>query len=120
MKFEEYRDLHVQLLHLDEDFETIELPVEINEGELPEEALIRFLASQNLIEIEGEVFRIPDREKIVALNPSIMKLLDAVMLASAYAELDELADKGLVYMTADDEGNICYELTDLGREQFKD
>jgi|ERR1044072_2035224 hypothetical protein len=119
MKFEEYRDIYVQLLNLDDDFEPVEIPMDKHADESPEEALIRFLADHELIEVNGNSFRIADREAIEKVNPNIMKLLDAVMMASAFAELDALEEEGLVFMTADEDGNICYELTERGYKELK-
>ena len=118
MTFEEYRDLYLQVLQLDQDFEPVTLPIEVEEGETQTEALLRFLVEQDFIELDNDVCRIPDRGRIEEFNPSLLKLLDAVIMASAHAELDALQDEGFVYMTADSDGNICYELTEIGRQEF--
>lgn len=121
MNHEEYQKLYADALRLDNEFETIVLPVEVQEGETPDEAFMRFLVSEGLIETQGEdKWRIPDREKIRNYNPNLLKFLDAIVMASVHAEMDELIEAGFVFMTADEEGNIVYELTEEGRRYTGD
>jgi hypothetical protein len=121
MNHDEYQKLYADALSLDKDFETIVLPVEVQNGESPDEAFMRFLVNEGLIETQGEdKWRIPDRDRINNYNPSLLKFLDAIVMASVHAEMDELIEEGFAYMTADDEGNIVYELTEEGKRHKND
>jgi len=120
MKFEEYQKLYAEALKLDDEFETVQLPVELKEGETPQEGFLRFLIEQDLIESQGDYWRIKDREKINDFNPNLLKILDAMVMASVHAEMDTLMELGYVYMTVDEEGNILYELTEAGEEFVRD
>jgi hypothetical protein len=120
MKYEEYQKLYADALRLDDEFETVILPIEIREGEEADEAFLRFLVDEGLIETDEDNWKIKDREKINEYNPNLLKILDAMIMASVRAEMDALIDLGFVYLTADEEGNIVYELTDAGKDYVED
>lgn len=121
MNYDEYQKLYADALRLDKEFETVVLPVEVQDGETPDEAFMRFLVDEGLIETNGpDKWRITDRDKIRDYNPSLLKFLDAIIMASVHAEMDELINAGLVFMTADEEGNIVYELTEAGKNYTSD
>ncbi len=118
MKFEEYQEIYAEILKLDEDFSTVILPVDLEPGEDPSEAFYRFLIKQEFIEAQGDDWKIKDRNKIEEFNPNLLKLLDSIVMASVYAEMDMLVDLGYVFMTTDEEGNILYELTEAGEKHL--
>lgn len=121
MKYEEYQKMYAEALRLDEDFETIKLPVEIKDGETPDEALLNFLVEKGFVETKGkDLWRIKDRDKIRDFNPSLLKFLDAVVMSTVYSEMDELIDAGYVFMTADEDGNIVYDLTEEGKKHLNE
>lgn len=120
MKYEDYREIYADALKLDDDFETVILPVEIEEGETQEEAFLRFLLNEDLVEVDEEHWRIKDRGRINEYNPNLLKVLDAMIMASVMAEMDSLIEMGYVYMTVDEEGNIIYELTETGLAYTED
>lgn len=116
MKFEEYQDLYMRALQLDSDFKEIEIPVEVSPGESPTEALLRFLEEKGFIEIFDDFFNIIDREAIIKFDNNLMKLLDAICMSNAMAEMDQFEEKGWVYTSVDDEGQIIYILTEEGKK----
>jgi hypothetical protein len=121
MKYEEYQKIYAEALRLDDDFETIQLPVEVKDGETPDEALLNFLVDRGFVETKGKnLWRIKDREKISEYNPSLLKFLDSIIMATIYSEMDEMIEAGHVYMSADSEGNIVYELTEEGQAHFNE
>lgn len=115
MKYEDYREMYNKALLLDEEFNTVILPVDIEDGETEDEAFLRFLLEKEFVECKGDQWRIINRDKIEEYNPNLLKLLEARVMAAVRAEMDELVDLGFVYMTADNEGNIIYELTEAGQ-----
>jgi hypothetical protein len=118
MKYEEYQKIYAAALLLDDDFETIKLPIEVKDGETQDEALLNFLVEQGFIETKGkDLWRIKDRSKIEEYNPNLLKFLDTIIMSTIYSELDEQIDAGLVYMTVDEDGNILYELTEKGKKE---
>jgi hypothetical protein len=118
MKYEEYQKIYAAALLLDDDFETIKLPIEVKDGETQDEALLNFLLEQGFIETKGkDLWRIKDRSKIEEYNPNLLKFLDTIIMSTIYSELDEQIDAGLVYMTVDEDGNILYELTEKGKKE---
>jgi len=116
MKFEDYQEMYAEILKLDEDFSTVILPVDLEPGEEPAEGFYRFLIEQDFIEAQGDDWKIKDRKKIEEFNPNLLKLLDSMVMASVYAEMDMLVELGYVFMTIDEEGNIVYELTESGEK----
>jgi hypothetical protein len=121
MKYEEYQRLYAEALRLDEDFETIKIPIELKDGQTQDEALLSFLVEKGFVETKGkDLWRIKDREKIKEFSPSLLKFLDAIIMSTVYSEMDELIDAGVVYMTADEQGNIVYELTEEGKKQVNE
>lgn len=119
MNFEDYQEIYVEILKLDEDFNTIMLPVDLQPGEDESEAFYRFLVSEGFIETNGDNWKIKDREKIKEFDPNLLKILDAMIMSNVYAEIDRLLELGVVYMTVDEDGNIVYETED-GEVYFKD
>lgn len=116
MNYDEYQKIYADALRLDKDFETVVLPVEVESGETPDEAFMRFLIDRGFLEVLGkDYWRIKDRDKIEEFNPNLLKFLDAIVMASKHAEMDELIKMGLAFMTADAEGNIVYEFTEAGK-----
>ena len=120
MKYQDYQEIYAEALRLDEDFDIVFLPVELQENEPPEDAFLRFLTEQKLIEMNEDRWRIVDRDRVKAYNPSLLKMLDAITMATKRAELDEMEEKGLLFMTADDEGNIIYKRTEKGLAEAQD
>jgi hypothetical protein len=92
------------------------LPIEIRNGESEQDAFVRFLKENDFIESKGDRWRIGDRDKVNNFNPNLLKILDVMIMSSIRAEIDEWIDLGYAYMTADEEGNIVYELTEMGQE----
>lgn len=120
MNYEDYRNMYNQVLKLDKEFDTVILPVEVEPGESEDDAFIRFLIESDFIESRGDQWRIKDRKKIEAFNPNLLKVLDAMIMATVRAEMDELIDLGFVFMTADEEGNIVYHLTEAGEKYVEE
>lgn len=120
MKFEDYQQIYAEILKLDEDFSTVILPVDLEPGEDPSEAFYKFLIDEGFIETQGDDWKIKDRDKIEEFNPSLLKLLDSMIMASVYAEMDMLVELGYVFMTIDEDGNIMYELTEYGEKYLND
>lgn len=116
MKYEDYREMYNKALLLDEEFSTVNLPVEVEDGESEDEAFLRFLVGKEFVELKGDQWRIINRDKIIEYNPNLLKILEARIMAAVRAEMDELVELGFVYMTADEEGNIIYELTEAGKD----
>lgn len=119
MNYEEYRDLYDAVLDLDEDFETIVLPIDLQPGETTEEGIIRYMLENDLIEEDDDEWRIIDRERFNAFNPNLLKLLDSRIKANLMAEMDSLIEMGLAFMSADENGDIIYELTEEGKREFE-
>jgi hypothetical protein len=120
MNYEDYKAMYNQILRLDKEFDTVVLPIELKQGESEDEAFLRFLVEEDFVETKGDLWRIKNREKIEKFNPNLLKVLDAMVMATVRAELDELIELGYVYMTADEEGNIIYELTEAGEAYVED
>ena len=119
MKYEDYRTMYNEALRLDEGFSTVVLPVEVQPGETEDDAFIRFLVNSDFIEMRKNQWRIKDREKIESYDPNLLKILDSMIMATIRSEMDQLIELGFVYMTADEEGNIVYDLTEAGKEYLE-
>jgi|ERR1044072_1877123 hypothetical protein len=119
MNYKEYQELYTALLKLDGGFESVFIPIEQVPGESMGETLMRWLVQENLIVIKGNVFTIPDRDKIAEYDPNLLKLIDVVWRSGQMAQLDQMLEADLVFLTADEEGNIFYELTDAGKETME-
>jgi hypothetical protein len=120
MNFDEYREIYDALLDMDEDFETVVLPIELEPGETQEEGIIRFLLDEDLIEEHEEEWVIKDRDRFRIEYPNLLKLLDSRIKANLMAEMDELIEMGYAFMSADEDGDIIYELTDVGKQYVKE
>ena len=120
MNYEEYRELLDEALSLDKEFSTVILPIELQPGESQEDGIIRYLLENDLIEENGRDWKIKDRDKMREFNANLLKLLDTRIMASLMAEMDSLIEMGFVFMTADEHGNIIYELTEEGKEYVGD
>ena len=120
MKYEDYREMYHKALLLDKEFRTVILPVQVEDDETEDEAFLRFLVDREFVECKGDQWRIINRDKIEEFNPNLLKILEARIMAAIRAEMDELVDLGFVYMTADNDGNIIYELTEAGQAYVQD
>jgi hypothetical protein len=115
MNYEDYRKLYSQALRLDDEFRTVDIPVEVGPEETEDQAFMRFLLDQDFIEVRSDQWRITDRDRVKEYDPNLLKILDAMIMSKERADLDELVEIGFLFMTADEHGNIVYELTDAGK-----
>lgn len=114
MNYEEYAELFTRALMLDDDFHQIQIPVVPLEGETDHEAMYRWLFDQGIYYEENDVVKI-DRELAEAFDPFLLKILDTQHMAMVSADIDSLEEKGYVYSSVDEDGNIVYGLTELGK-----
>lgn len=116
---EEYENLYLQALMLDDDFEAPVLPLEIKEGQDPGEAFAEFLVDRGiLVEVE-EGYHI-NYEKAEEYNPNLSKFLATVAQAEADYYLDKLEADGYIYSSIDpDTGDMIYGATEKGHSYIE-
>jgi len=119
MKSEEYQEIYADFLRLDPDFKPIVIPIDPLPGEEWEDTLLRFLIAEEMVTVHGNAIYLSDRDKIERYDPNLLKVLDIIFKSNAQAELDALEEEGMVYTTVNDDGEIVYELTALGRETLE-
>ena len=56
-----------------------------------------------------------NKEEIEKYDPNLLKVIESMIMSSIRSDIDEMVEQGLVYMTADSDGNIIYELTAEGQ-----
>lgn len=109
-------DLYIEALKLDDDFDTITVPVEPLPGEEPQDTLMRWMLDvEILIPLENDGLWI-DRAKAEAFDPNLLRFFDALQNAELDTIMGELEEAGYVYSTVDAEGNLVYLLTEAGEE----
>ena len=115
MNRQEYQELFIDELANDKDFQRIQVPVDALPGESEIEAWFRWMEEQGLVDIDeyGSLMVI-DREAIRAVDPNMLKILDAFIKADTYARLDMMEEAGLIYTSVDDDGNIVRIVTATG------
>ena len=93
MNYEDYRSMYNQALLLDEEFETVVLPVEIQDGESEDDALFRFLISKEFIERKGDKWRVKNKEEIEKYDPNLLKVIDSMIMSSIRSDIDEMVEQ---------------------------
>ncbi len=117
---EDYENLYLQALMLDDDFEAPIIPLDIREGEDSGEAFARYLVDLGILTEVEEGYHI-DYEKADAYNPNLSKFLATIAQAEADYYLNSLEEQGYIYSSVDENtGEIIYGATEKGKAYMDD
>ena len=115
MNRQEYQDLLIDAIVLEEGWKQIEVPADPLPGETDMETWIRWMLEEEMIEIdEYDCIVIIDADKIRAHDPNMLKILQAFGKADTYSRLDMMEEAGILFTSVDDDGNIIRVLTSTG------
>lgn len=120
MDREDYQNLFLEAAKLDSSEPLkVELDIDILPGEDDVDAFMRFLIERGIMIPNGLQFDF-DLKKAGEFDPYLRKILEAMLQAEAYYQVDQLVQDGLVYLTADETGNMIYEYTEEGKRWLED
>lgn len=120
MNHEEYSEIYIQMIKLDEDFKPVIIPIDPLPNESPYETILRFMEGENMVIRNGEDIIVTNEQKIIDYDKNLMKIIDCIWLSQQNAIYDSLEEIGLMYTTVDENGNIVRELTDAGKAALDD
>lgn len=120
MNREDYQNLFLDAIRLDiSEPLKVEFEIDIKPGEEDVDAFMRFLTEMGIMIPNGSHYDF-DLKKAEEYDPNLKRILEAFLQAEAHYQVDQLVQDGLVYLTADDDGNIVFEYTEEGRKWLED
>lgn len=120
MNREDYQELFLEAVRLDiSEPLKVEFEIEIRPGEEDVDAFMRFLEEQEIMILNGQQYDF-DLKKAEEYDPNLRRILEAFLQAEAHYQVDQLVQDGLVYLTADEQGNIVFEYTEEGKKWFEE
>lgn len=119
MNQQEYQKLFIDALSQDEDFDRINVPVDVLPGENDVEAWFRWMSEQDMVEFdEYQSIIIKDANKIKSFDPNMLKILKVFIKAETYARLDMMEEAGILYTSVDEDGNIVRIIAATGETVY--
>lgn len=117
MNSQEYSELMIDMLKLDPDWAPIQIPAVQLPGESEEDTTTRWLFEQGMVIVnDDDRVMIADREKIISFDPNLYKILCIMMQAQLYEDLDRLEEKGFIYTSVNENGDIIKVIEQTGEE----
>lgn len=114
MNVEFYQRFFLKSLEDDKDFEAVFLPIIQDNQQDQGELILEWLLSNEFIIKRDNMFFV-DRDKVYDFNPNLLKILDVMMLSEFYSTIDSLSEKGLIEISIDENGEMIYSLTEIGK-----
>lgn len=115
MDREDYQNLFLEAARLDVSKPLkVEFDIDVQPGEDDIDAFMRFLIERGIMIPNGSQYDF-DLEKAEEFDPYLRKIFEAMLQAEAHYQADQLIQNGLVYLTADETGNMLFEYTEEGQ-----